>query len=89
MDDSLKMIAPNFDNMRRSGVLRDHVEDRAEQKCAQRKLNSICLVVWYCAVVNSAENMQRMQEELQFTAACAEINRRKEAIKRRSKERRP
>ena len=89
MGDSLEITTPTFEDMRHHNILRDHAGERAKRKCAQRKLNSVGLVVGHCAVVDSAENMQRMQEELQFTAACAEINRRKEAIKRRSKERRP
>ena len=49
------------------------------RKCAQRKLNSIALVVGHLAVGNSPKNMQRMQEELQFTSAYAGINRIEEA----------
>ena len=81
MDDSLEMITPTFEDMRHHGILKDHAGERAKKKCAQRKMNSIGLVVGHCAVVNSAENMQRMQEKLQFAAACAEIHRKEAASK--------
>ena len=81
VDDSLEMIAPTIEDMRHHNILRDHAGERAKRKCAQRKLNSIGLVVGHCAVVNSDENMQRMQEELQFAAASAEIHRKEEASK--------
>ena len=40
----------------------------------KKKLNSIGLVVGHSAVVNSRENTERIQEELNFASACAEIN---------------
>ena len=59
-----------------------------KKKFVQRKLISIRLVVGQCAVVSSAENMQRMQDGLRFAAACAEIIlSAKKATKRRNEER--
>ena len=81
MPDSLGMIAPTADDMRRGSILKDHLGERAKRKCAKRKLNSIGLVIGQSTVVNSAENMARMQEELEFASACAEISRIEEANK--------
>ena len=69
------MIQPTEEDMRRGSILKDHVLERAKRKCAQRRFNNIGLVVGHSAVVNSAKNMARMEEELTFAAACAEINR--------------
>ena len=79
--DSLEMIQPTAVDMRRGRVLEDHCGEQAKRKCAKRKLNSIGLVIGQSTVVNSAENMARMQEELNFAAACAEINRIEDANK--------
>ena len=73
--DSLQMIQPNNKEMRHGNILRDHYGERAKRKCAQRKLNNIGLVVGQSTVVNSVENMKRMEEDLQFATACAEISR--------------
>ena len=81
MPDSLEMIQPTEQDMRRGSILKDHVGKRAKRKCAQRKLNSIGLVVGHSGVVNSPENMARMEEELHFASACAEISRIEEANK--------
>ena len=85
MSDSLEMIQPTFDDMRRGSILRDHCGERAKRKCAKRKLNSIGLVIGQSAVVNSAENMERMQEELNFAAASSEITRIEQANKEAEK----
>ena len=79
--DSLEMIQPTAEDMRRARILEDHCGERAKRKCAKRKLNSIGLVVGQSTVVNSAENMARMQEELNFADACAEIERLEDANK--------
>ena len=79
--DSLEMIQPTAEDMRRGRILQDHCGERAKRKCAKRKLNSIWLVIGQSSIVNSAENMARMQEELNFAAACAEINRIEDANK--------
>ena len=73
--DSLQMIQPTIEEMRHGNILRDHYGERAKRKCAQRKLNNIGLVVGQSTVVNSVENMKRMEEDLQFATACAEISR--------------
>jgi len=75
MPDSLEMIQPTEEDMRRGSILKDRVLERAKRKCAQRRFNNIGLVVGHSAVVNSAKNMARMEEELTFAATCAEINR--------------
>ena len=79
--DSLEMIQSTAEDMRRGRILQDHCGERAKRKCAKRKLNSIGLVIGQSSVVNSAESMARMQEELNFAAACAEINRIEDANK--------
>jgi hypothetical protein len=80
-DDSLEMIQPTAEDVRRGRILEDHCGERAKKKCAKRKLNSIGLVVGQSTVVNSAKNMARMQEELTFASACAEISRIEETNK--------
>ena len=79
--DSLDMIKPTFEDIRCGNILKYYCGERVKQKGAQRKLNLIGLVVGHLAIVNSPENMERMQEDLQFASACAEINRRKTANK--------
>ena len=73
--DALAMIQPTSEELHHGAVMRDSFGDRAQRKCAQRKLNSIGAVVGTCTVVNSEENMDKMRKELQFTEAMAEINR--------------
>ena len=36
MKDSLEMIAPTFNDMRRDSALRDHIGERAKRKCAKK-----------------------------------------------------
>ena len=75
MEDSLEMIQPTAEDMRRRNILKDHCGERAKRTCTQRKLNYIWLVIGHSAVVKYPENMKRMQKKLDFASACAEINR--------------
>ena len=73
--DSLECIQPKPEELRRGAVLRDAFGDRAQRKCAQRKLNNIGSVNGQSAILNSHENMAKMQDNLEFSASLAEINR--------------
>ena len=70
-------------------ILKDHCGEWTKPVHAQRKWNSIGLVVGYLAVINIAKNTERMQEELIFASACAEINRIEAANKVAEQRKRP
>ena len=51
LKDCLAIIQSTFEDMRGGNILKDHCGERAKQKCTQRKLNSIGLVVGHSVVV--------------------------------------
>lgn len=77
MPDSLKCIIPTDSQLRQGDVLRDAVGEGAERKCSQRKLTNLGTVVGQCAVLNSDENVKKMENNLMFVAAVAEVARHK------------
>ncbi len=62
--DLLKSIQPNANQLLRGAIIKDYIGNNAACKCARRKLNSYKYLVGHCGVVNSAENMKRMKEQL-------------------------
>ena len=75
--DSMTCIIPTNSQLRHGEVLRDAVGEGAECKCSQRKLTNIGTVVGQCAVLNSDENIKKIENNLMFVAAVAEVARHK------------
>ena len=71
-NDSLECIQPTESELRRGAVIRDSFGERAQRKCAKRKLTALGTIVGHCGVVNSEENMEQMREQLAFATAQAE-----------------
>ena len=73
--DSLKSIQPTANQLRRGATIKDYIGNNTARKCARRrKLNSYRYLVGHCGVVNSAENMKRMKEQLIMADLVAEIH---------------
>ena len=71
----MECIQPSEHELKRGHIIRDAVGDGAALKVARRKLNTIGNMHGHCAVLNGAENLKRMRDDLQLTDAIAEISR--------------
>jgi len=79
--DSLKSIQPTANQLSRGAIFKDYFGNNAARKCARRKLNSHGYLGGHCGVVNSAENIKRMKEQLVMADSVAEIHRKEAADK--------
>ena len=69
----MECIQPSEHELKRGHIIRDAVGDGAALKVARRKLNTIGNMHGHCVVLNCAENLKRMHDDLQLMDAIAEI----------------
>ena len=70
----MEYVQPIEKELHRGSVLADAVGDGAKLKIAKRKLTALGTMQGYCSVVNSKDNMARVEVELRVAASCAEIS---------------
>ena len=69
----MERIQPTEHKINRRHIIRDAVGDGAALKVARGKLNTIGTMHGHCAVLNGAENLKRMRDDLQLTDAITDI----------------
>ncbi len=74
-DDSINLIQPTPYDLCQGAILKDYIGNNAICKNAKRRMNSIGYLVGHCGVVNSPENIRRMNKQLTMGDSVAEIYR--------------
>ena len=69
----MECIQPTEHDLNRGHIIRDAVGDGASLKVARRKLNTIGNMHGHCTVLNGADNLKRMCDDLQLTDAIAKV----------------
>ena len=69
----MEYIQPSNHKLKRGNIIRDAVGDGAELKVARRNLNIIRNMHGHCAILNGADNLKHMCDDLQLTDSSADI----------------
>ena len=69
----MECIQPTKHNLKRGQIIRDAMGYGAALKLVRRKLNTIWNMHEHCDVLNGAENLKRMRDDLQLTDAITNI----------------
>ena len=69
----MECIQPTKHKLKRGHIIRDAVGDGAELKVVRRKLNTIGNMHGHFSVLNSADNLKRIRDDLQITDAISDI----------------
>ena len=69
----MECIQPTKLDLKRGHIIQYHVSDGAALRVARRNINNIVKMHGNCAVLNGAENLKRLCDDLQLTDTISEI----------------